>query len=66
MNDDRTTPLESLRWHWGEAYEIWHQGLTWVAQRRDTRDTLRADSPEALRDLIIADYTARPVPRSVG
>jgi len=67
MTDDYAmTPLARLQFHWGEAYEIWHQGLTWVAQRRDNRATLRADSPEALRDLIIADYTARPVPRSVG
>jgi hypothetical protein len=60
---DATTPLEDLRWHWGEAYRIDHYGLVWIAPRRDDRSTLRADSPEELRQAMIADYTARPVPR---
>lgn len=60
---DPTTPLAVLKWHWGSAYDIWHFGTRWIAQRRDDRSTLRADSPEELRNLIIADYTARPVPR---
>lgn len=37
-----------------------------MAQRRDNRDTLRADSPADLRDLIVADYSANPVSRSVA
>ena len=63
MDSELRTPLEELRWNWGEAYLIWHQEYVWVAQRRDNRATLRARSLEGLRDLIIADYTARPVPR---
>jgi len=64
---DATTPLENLRWNWGEAYVIDHFGdYRWMAQRRDKRATLRADSPEELRNLIIADYTARPVPRQIA
>lgn len=61
---DVMTPLDKLRWHWGSAYLIEYLGdYRWIAQRRDNRATLRADSPEGLRDLIIADYSARPVPR---
>jgi hypothetical protein len=62
-----TTPLDELRWHWGEAYLIdCLSDYRWVAQRRDNRETLRADGPEELRDLIVADYTAQPVSRSVA
>jgi hypothetical protein len=60
---DAATPLEDLRWNWGEAYRIDHYGLVWLAQRRDDRSTLRAESVGELRNLIIADYTTRPVPR---
>jgi hypothetical protein len=58
--------LASLRWNWEEAYVITRprEGL-WVAQRRDNRETLRSDSPFGLRELIIADYSARPVPREL-
>jgi hypothetical protein len=59
--------LASLRWHWDTAYLICHpEPDVWMAQRRDDRQTLHADGPEALRDRIIADYFARPVPRSLG
>jgi hypothetical protein len=37
----------------------------WTAERQDTHETLRADSAEELRDKIVADYTARPVPRDL-
>jgi hypothetical protein len=54
--------LDALRWHWGEAYVICNPGPeVWLAERRDTRETLKADTPMGLRDAIIADYTARPV-----
>lgn len=60
-------PLGELLFHWGSAYIVAHpQPDTWVAQRRDTRETLRAGTPDGLRDRIAADYTARPVPRSVA
>jgi hypothetical protein len=56
--------LTALRWHWGSAYIISRLAPgTWIAQRRDTRQTLRADHPEKLRQQIRADYFARPVPR---
>ena len=56
--------LKALRWHWDEAYTITRprEGL-WVAERRDTREALRSDTPFGLRELIIADYSERPVPR---
>jgi hypothetical protein len=61
---DDELPLAALRWHWGEAYEISHpERDVWVAQRLDTRETVRAVSAEGLRDAIAADYGARPVPR---
>jgi hypothetical protein len=58
--------LEALRWHWGSAYIIQCCGPdAWLAQRRDTRKTLRADSAEQLRDKIVADHTANPVSRDL-
>lgn len=64
MDGGRDDPLVELRWHWGSAYVISHPAPDmWVAQRRDTRKTLRAGTPAALRELILADYFARPVPR---
>jgi hypothetical protein len=59
-------PAGALQWHRGSAYMIsCHGSGLWVAQRRDTRETLRAETPLSLRDRIIADYTARPVSRDL-
>ena len=59
--------LASLRWHWGSAYVISRLAPdTWIAQRRDDRQTLRADSPEILLDRIRADYAAHPVSRRIA
>lgn len=56
--------LESLIWHWGDAYAISRpEPDVWLAQRHDNRETLRSDSAEGLRDAILADYLACPVPR---
>ncbi len=64
---DWERPLDELRWHWGDAYLIsFYEPDKWVAQRRDSRDTLTADNPADLRDRITADYTARPVPRQLA
>ncbi len=58
-------PLEALRWHWGSAYIVSNPEIgVWVAQRRDDRETLRADTPMGLRDKIIENYCARGVPRA--
>ena len=56
-------PLGELRWHWGSAYVFARpRPDIWVAQRRDDRSTFWADSPDALHNLVVADYTARPSP----
>jgi hypothetical protein len=66
MPGDREDPLGSLRWHWGEAYIIARpRPDLWLAERRDTHDTLRAAAPDALADRIRADYLACPVARPV-
>ena len=64
MTGDWDEPLDALRWHWGEAYVINRLGLgRWTAERRDTHETLRDQTPLGLRDKIISDYSARKVPR---
>ena len=64
---DGAADLDDLRWHWGEAYLIHHLGPdVWVAQRRDSRQTIGAQDPETLRERINADYAARPVSRRVN
>jgi hypothetical protein len=57
--------LRDLRRNWGGAYEITGPPV-WRAVRRDDQVTLIATGPGKLRDLITADYTARPVPRSLA
>lgn len=65
--DDAAGPLDALRWHWGSAYIInCHEPGRWTAERRDNHVTLRADGPADLRDLIVADYAATPVPRRLA
>jgi hypothetical protein len=56
--------LKDLRRHWGGAYEITEDLSVWRAKRRDSQVTLIANCPGKLRDLITANYTAWPVPRS--
>jgi len=64
---DGAADLDDLRWHWGEAYLIHHLGPdVWVAQRRDSRETLGAEDPETLRERIKADYAAHPVSRQIA
>jgi hypothetical protein len=56
--------LDDLKWHWGSAYVIsYPRPGVWLAQRRDDNEMLRADTPGELHDRIVADYSARPVPR---
>lgn len=60
-------PLDELRWHWGDACLIhyFETAGKWVAQRRDSHETVSADDPVALLDLIRQDYGQRPVSRAV-
>jgi hypothetical protein len=57
--------LAELRWNWGRAYEIEHDGSgVWSARRRDGRgERLTATGPGALRKVMFRDYTLDPVPR---
>lgn len=60
--------LSELRHHWGGqggAYAVnYLPGYDqWIAQRADDGTTLRAGSAGELRQMIAADYEARPVPR---
>lgn len=65
MADYFTTQLEHLRWNWDTAYIInFIEPGKWMAERRDNHETLRADDADLLRDLIVADYIAAPMPRS--
>ena len=59
--------LAALAWHWEGAYTVSRpEPGVWLAQRTDNRETLRARSPEELRDAMLADYTARPVPHELS
>jgi hypothetical protein len=59
--------LAELHHHWGGAYNIARLGPgTWVAQRRDSRETLGAKTAAGLLERIRADYLARPVSRAVA
>jgi len=54
---DYDDDLPDLRYHWGSAYLISHPELgLWIAQRRDTRETLRAESASELLEKIRAKY----------
>ena len=59
-------PLEELEFHWGDAYEVAVADGMWTGRRRDGKgSTLAGTGPEGLRRLIVADYTADPVPRDL-
>jgi hypothetical protein len=67
VGSDGDEPLDELRHHYGSAYAISHpEPDVWLAQRRDTRETLRAESATELLDLIRADYAAHPVSRRIA
>jgi hypothetical protein len=58
--------LPHLDYHWGGddgAYEFSRRGRLWVAVRRDNGREVTAGSGRELRDAVMADYTAEPVPR---
>ena len=58
--------LADLQWNWRGAYLITGMSGHWLAQRRDDGQTLSASGPEELRELMIEDYAARPVPRDIA
>jgi hypothetical protein len=61
----REAALRDLRFHWGGAYHVGAGTDGWVAKRRDDGRPLVAGSPDELRTLILADYSAQPVPRDL-
>ncbi|HLH58514.1 MAG TPA: hypothetical protein VKV33_05105 [Streptosporangiaceae bacterium] len=62
---ERKAALRDLDHHWGSAYLIFSGDGEYSATRMDDRQVLTANSPGALREKIIADYEARPVPRDL-
>jgi hypothetical protein len=59
----RGEELQDLRHHWGSAYVITYHRGQWIAARTDTREALRAESADELREKIRKDYHERPVSR---
>ena len=55
--------LGDLQHHYGEAYVIADMGRYWLAQRRDDRVMIRAETAGELLEKIRADYARKPVPR---
>ena len=56
--------LETLRHHWGDAYDIVRSDGAWWAARRDgLGSVIKAMRPDDLGTAISRDYSARPVPR---
>jgi len=67
--EDDADPLDEVRFHWGDAYDIATPdaaGGVFTATRRDGRGGRLTDPlPEGLRLRIQADYAAMPVPRNL-
>jgi len=61
----RDAALADLDFHWGGAYDIAAGVGGWVAKRRDNGWPLVGGSPDELHALILADYSAQPVPRDL-
>ena len=59
----RDDALTYLQRNWGEAYEITEASGVWRAVRLDNQKTLIATEAIDLRDEIVQDYDANPVPR---
>ena len=55
--------LESLRYHWSDAYLFSYGHDRWIALRRDKRYFLTADTLTGLEEAIMSDYGDNPVPR---
>lgn len=58
--------LGQLQWSWGSAYSIAGAWGTWIARRRDNGRLLSASGPDGMRELLIRDYSASPVPPEVA
>jgi hypothetical protein len=59
--------LDALQWNWGDAYTIGRDDGVWWFRRRDGwGGTVRASTPNELREAIITNYVARPVRREIS
>jgi hypothetical protein len=68
---DRATEQawDLLQFNWDTAYAFSYDPSRpepFRAERRDGLGTLSADDPDALSELVMRDYVARPVPREVA
>lgn len=63
-----TDALDTLRWHWEDAYEIGHDPERgWWARRGDgLGGDVIASGPDELGAAIWENYTLKPVPRAPG
>jgi len=66
MTGQPPVTLESLSFHWADAYLISHARDQWVALRRDRHRFLTAPTLTGLERAIEADYRDHPVPRHSG
>ncbi len=63
MTSQPAVTLESLSFHWADAYLISYARDRWVALRRDRHRFLTAGTLTGLETAIEADYRDHPVPR---
>jgi hypothetical protein len=66
MTGQPAVTLESVAFHWGDAYLISYARDRWVALRRDRHRFLTAPTLTGLETAIEADYRDHPVPRDPG
>lgn len=60
-------PVGSLIWNWGDAYDIREMGDGSItAERLDDGTVLTAGTAAGARQVLRADYNARPVPRQAA
>ena len=63
MTSQPAVTLESVAFHWGDAYLLSYARDRWVALRRDRHRFLTAHTLTELETAIEADYRDHPVPR---
>jgi hypothetical protein len=69
MNRATKQAWDLVQFGWDTAYVFSYdpsQELPFRADRRDGQGSVSAEEPDELDDLVLQDYTARPVPREVA
>jgi hypothetical protein len=60
LSREQELDLTGMTWHWGEVYSIAMSEGTWRATwKADPQAVMTANSADALRELIRADYAQR-------